>query len=161
MRVWRRCTRTELLIFVTPGHNCLWNEDILFYLFSFDLSAGPSVFHVGHHLMSKDDVNISYVTHDIINLLPTKSLLSPLLLFAAISVSIRVMKVMIIRCFKLNYKHGTSLEAPSPSDGLLARTPQLQSIIELRLSYMVTLSKLTNGKFLHTPLKLHTLCIHI
>lgn len=78
---------------------------------------GPrSLFHVGHYLMSKDDININDVTRDIINLLPTKSLWAPLLLFAAISVSIMVMKVMIIRCFKLNYKHGTSLEAPSPSE---------------------------------------------
>lgn len=66
--------------------------------------------------MSKDDVKITYVTHNIINLLSTKSLWAPLLLFAAISVSIMVMKVMIIRCFKLNYKHGTSLEVPSPSE---------------------------------------------
>lgn len=42
---------------------------------------------------------------------------------------------------------------------LLARTFQLQSIIELFASYIVTLSKLTNGKFLHNPLNLSMLCI--
>lgn len=40
-----------------------------------------SVFHVGHYLMTKDDINIYYVTHDIINLLSSKILWKPLLLF--------------------------------------------------------------------------------
>lgn len=39
IRIWRRCTRTpdELLIFVTPGHNCLWKwgHFILFIQFWF------------------------------------------------------------------------------------------------------------------------------
>lgn len=165
MGIWCWCTSTPdaLLIFVTPGHNCLFSEDI-YYIYSVLICMWDhplSVFHVGRYLMTEDDINIKYVTHDIINLLPTKILWAPLLLFTAISVLIMMMKVMIIWCFKLNYKHGMSLEALSPFEWLLGRTSQLQSVIELLLSYMVTLSKLTNGKFLHTPLNISTLCIHI
>lgn len=95
---------------------------------------------------------INYVTHDIINLLPIKIWWANLLPHDTISVLIMMMKGMIIWCFKWNYEHETSLQGLSPSEWLLARTSQLHSIIELLLSYMVTLSKLTNGKFLHTPL---------
>lgn len=42
---------------------------------------------------------------------------------------------------------------------LLSGNSRRQSIIQLLASYTVTLSKLTNGKFLHTPLNCSTLCI--
>lgn len=160
---WCAHTPDALLIFVTRGHNCLLNKDIydIYSVLICRWNHPLSVFHVGHYLMIKVNININYVTHDIINLLPTKVWWVPLLMLDTIRVLIMMMKGMIIRCFKLSYEHETSLEGPSPSEWLLARTSQLQSIIELLLSYMVTLSKLTNGKFLHTPLNLSTVCIHI
>lgn len=91
----------SLLIFVTPGHNWPFNEDIYYIYSGFTIRQDHplSIFHTGHYLMTKAIININYVTRDIINLLATKNLWAPLLPFAAISVFIMMMKVMIIRCF--------------------------------------------------------------
>lgn len=75
-RILQRCAQTPdaLSIFVTPGHNCLLNVDIydIYSVLICRWDHPPSVFHVGQYLMIKDDVNINYVTHAIISLLPTK-----------------------------------------------------------------------------------------